>query len=135
LFYPRGVVGHVHVSWMDAIKERRVEAVSSHRAIVFNDLDSVESIRVVNKGISGDGDADSFGEFQYLVRDGDIVSPQLLRREPLKNLCMHFLDCIGSGKAPLTDGIHGTAVIRVLEAADRSIAARGRELPIRDLSA
>ncbi|MFQ5587035.1 MAG: hypothetical protein ACE5GF_09500, partial [Thermodesulfobacteriota bacterium] len=98
---------------------------------VFDDLNTFESIRVFEKGISYDRDVDSYGEFRYLMRDGDIISPKIVQREPLKNLCNHFLNCIREGKAPLTGGRQGTNVVKVLIAIDESMNKRGAVVEIR----
>lgn len=130
LFYPSGAIGHIQASWVDARKIREVVLITGKRRIEFNDLDTLESVRVYEKGISIERDVESFGEFQYSLRDGEIVSPKLERREPLKSMCQHFLDCMREGRQPLTDGQSGTRVVRVLRAAADSLARRGQELPV-----
>jgi predicted dehydrogenase len=92
---------------------------------VFDDLDLVESLRIYEKGVTADRPVDSFGEFQFLVRDGDIVSPRLVQREPLRNLCAEFIDCVDHHRRPLADGELGLEVVRVLEAAERSSGQSG----------
>jgi predicted dehydrogenase len=71
------------------------------------------------------GDVDSFGEFQLLLRDGDILSPRVPATEPLKVQLEHFFHCVRSGKEPLTPGRAGVDVVRVMEAIDLSLAAGG----------
>jgi predicted dehydrogenase len=75
-------------------------------------------------------EADSFGEFRFLVRDGDIISPKIEPSEPLKNQCAHFLDCIEKGIRPLTDGQNGLDVVRVMEAVQESLHKRGAPVEI-----
>jgi predicted dehydrogenase len=130
LSYPGGVVGNIQVSWLDASKIREVVAITQRRRLVFDDLDNLESLRIFEKGISTQADADSFGEFQYLLRDGDILSPSIRRREPLRNLCNEFLECVRSGNAPLTGGADGTMVVRALRAAAESRMKHGQEVPV-----
>ncbi|MBU0673516.1 MAG: Gfo/Idh/MocA family oxidoreductase [Proteobacteria bacterium] len=128
LNYPGGVMGHIQVSWVDANKVREVIAITGKRRVLFNDLDSLESIRVFEKGISFDEGAESFGEFQYLLRDGNIFSPKVERKEPLKNQCLHFVHCIEDGSRPVSDGRNGTMVVRVLRAASESMRQHGKEV-------
>lgn len=128
LFYPGGSLGHIQASWVDASKVREMVVITSRRRIVFDDLDNLESVRVFNKGISIERDVESFGEFQFRLRDGDILSPRVERREPLRTLCEHFVDCVRGGRKPLSDGHNGTAVVRVLAAAARSMAEGGRRV-------
>ena len=75
-------------------------------------------------------EADSFGEFRLLVRDGDIVSPWIETSEPLRTLGSHFLQCVTSGARPLTDGINGLEVVRVMSAIDESLKQSGAPVKV-----
>jgi predicted dehydrogenase len=130
LFYPGGTIGHIQASWVDANKIRELVLITGKRRIEFNDLDNLESVRIFEKGISIEHDVESFGEFQYRLRDGDILSPKVERSEPLKNLCEHFVECVQEGKRPLSDGVNGTQVVRVLKAASTSMAEGGRRVEV-----
>lgn len=68
---------------------------------------------------------DTFAEFQYAYHYGDIHSPYIRQDEPLKVECGHFLDCIRHGRRPLTSGEDGLKIVRILEAASRSLEAQG----------
>lgn len=125
LTFPGNVVANIQASWVDSNKIREVVAIGSKMRIVFNDLDNLEKIRIFKKGISPQRDITGFGEFQYLLRDGEIVSPKLELREPLMTLCNHFLDCIESGEKPLSDGEDGRAIVAVLEAIEESMQQGG----------
>jgi predicted dehydrogenase len=132
LGYSNGVIGNIHVSWADPNKVREVVAVGSARRVVFDDLSALERVRIFEKGVSvGEMDAQSFGEFKLLVRDGDIISPRIEASEPLKNQCEEFLECVRTGVRPLTDAQFATDVVRVLVAADASLRANGqaKEIP------
>lgn len=133
LGYPDNVLGHVHVSWADPDKAREVVVVKSDRRIVFNDLNGPEQVRVFEKGVSPvDEEPLNYGEFRFQIRDGDIISPRIEPVEPLKNQCRHFLECIRTGKRPMSNGIHGRDVVRVLEAINRSIERKGMQVPVED---
>jgi len=128
LEYPNGIVAHLHISWTDPSKVREVVVVGSDKRIVFNDLDAFERVRVFEKGVKVDGDEIdlNFGEFQFLVRDGDIISPAIDSViEPLKHQCGHFLHCIRRGETPFTDGRQGRDIVRVMAAIDQSVERRG----------
>ena len=133
LGYPGNVLGHVHVSWADPDKAREVVVVKSDRRIVFNDLNGPEQVRVFEKGVSPvDEEPLNYGESRFQIRDGDIISPRIEPVEPLKNQCRHFLECIRTGKRPMSNGIHGRDVVRVLEAINRSIERKGMQVPVED---
>jgi predicted dehydrogenase len=124
LGYPGGVLGHVHVSWVDPQKVREIVVVGSSQRIVFNDLDANERVRVFDKGVVRESEPETFGE-SFLLRDGEIVSPVVQATEPLKQQCCEFIEAVRSGRPPTTDARFGAEVVRVLEAIDRSLALRG----------
>jgi predicted dehydrogenase len=128
--YKNNVIANIHTSWVDPNKVREVVVVGSRRRIIFNDLNNTERVRIFEKGMSATMEADSYGEFRLIVHDGDIISPHVTPSEPLKNLAMHFLDCITNGKQPLTDGRNGTEVVRVMAAIDRSLAQDGAPVDV-----
>jgi len=131
LSYPDGVVGHVHVSWADPNKVREVVVVGSEKRVLFNDLDPLERVRVFDKGVAlaRTEEPTTFGEYHFMLRDGAITSPALPVIEPLKHQIGHFLHCIRRNETPLTDGAQGSAVVRVMEAIEASVAQNG--MPVR----
>lgn len=130
LTYPGGCIGSIHVSWIDSNKMREIVAVGSRKRIVFDDLNNLEKIRVYEKGASVERAYEGFGEFQLLLRDGDIVSPRLEFHEPLRVQCQHFLDCVMNGVKPLTDGREGSNVVRVMNAIEGSMRCDGAPVQI-----
>ena len=125
LGYKRGILGNIHVSWIDSNKVRELVVVGSKKRVVFNDLDNLERIRIFDKGVSITGEVDSFGEFQLQLRDGDIHSPRVETNEPLKAQCQHFFECAESGKKPLSDGRNGLSVVKTMVAIDKSLRLHG----------
>ncbi len=127
LEFPGGIGANVHISWLDPRKVRCVTIVGSKKMIVYDDVSADARIVVYDRGISKSSAAGSlgtyttYGEFQLLLRAGDIVIPKLDFIEPLQVECRHFIDCIRDGKQPETDGRNGLAVVQVLEAAQRSL--------------
>jgi predicted dehydrogenase len=131
LGYPDNVLAHVHVSWADPDKRREVVVVKSDKRIIFNDLNGIEQVRVFEKGVSPvEQEPLNYGEFRFEIRDGDIISPRIEPVEPLKNQCRHFLECVRSGKRPISSGVEGREVVRVLEAVNRSIESRGIQVEV-----
>jgi predicted dehydrogenase len=131
LGYPDNVLAHVHVSWADPDKAREVVVVKSDKRIVFNDLNGIEQVRVFEKGVSPvEQEPLNYGEFRFEIRDGDIVSPHIEPVEPLKQQCRHFLECVRTGKRPISSGAEGRDVVRVLEAVNRSIECKGLQVEV-----
>jgi predicted dehydrogenase len=131
LGYPKGILGHIHVSWADAYKVREVVVVGSEERIAFNDFNPLERVRVFEKGVKMiEPEASSYGEYHFRMRDGDIISPRVDASEPLKNECSHFLECVRTGARPLSDAHVGRAVVQVMETIDRSMALHGTPVRI-----
>ncbi len=123
--YPEKVTAHLHVSWLDPNKIRKLTVVGSKKMLVYDDVSNVEKLRVYDKGVNVLPHYDTFGEFQLSYRYGDIVLPRIDDSEPLKNEAEHFIQCIRDGKSPSSDGRSGLEVVEVLEAACRSIREGG----------
>lgn len=139
LDFPGGVGSNVHISWLDPCKVRRMTVVGSDKMVVYDDVRADARIMVYDRGVTkkankttspGAGDAslgsyESFGEFQLLLRAGNVLIPKLDFVEPLKLECEHFVECVRTGKRPMTDGYDGLRVVRALEAAEISMQQDG----------
>ena len=123
LRFPSGLAAHLHLSWLDPHKERRFTVVGSKRMATFDDMDLERKVTVYDKGF--DESAGSYGE--YITRAGDIWSPSIGNREPLRLECEHFVQCLRDGVTPRSDGETGVRVVRVLEALQQSLEATARE--------
>jgi predicted dehydrogenase len=119
---------HLHLSWLDPHKERRFTVVGSRRMATFDDMDLERKVTVYDKGF--DEDSRSYGE--YITRSGDIWSPRVPNREPLRVECEHFVECVREGRTPQSDGASGLRVVRVLEALQQRLDAtrRGARAPV-----
>ena len=131
LGYHSDIVGHIHASWADAYKVREVVVVGSEARIVFNDVNPMWRIQVFEKGVSiRDPEPATFGEYQLRISDGEIISPRVEASEPLKNECIHFIDCVQRRKRPFSDGWFARDVVQAMEAIDRSIASNGAPMEV-----
>jgi predicted dehydrogenase len=117
LRFPSGIVAHLHLSWLDPHKERRLTVVGARRMATFDDMLIEGKLTIYDKGF--DEDTRSWGE--YIARSGDVFSPRIPNAEPLRIECEHFIECIRSGSQPRSDGDSGLRVVRVLEALQRSL--------------
>jgi predicted dehydrogenase len=130
LRYPQSALANIHVSWLNPNKIRSTTVVGSKKMLVYDDVSSLEKIRIYDKGVTVTPHYDTFGEFQLSYRYGDISIPRLDDAEPLKIECQHFVDCIEKGVAPRSGGKHGYEVLLTLDAADRSMREHGKEMAI-----
>lgn len=130
LFFESKLIAHIHVNWLAPVKVRRTLIGGSNKMIVYDDLEPSEKIKVYDKGITMNCNSHSYGEkvHQMLVgyRSGDMYAPRLDMTEALKIELEQFIDCIEQNARPITDGHAGLRVVRILEAATRSLAQRGR---------
>ncbi len=131
LGYANDVIGNIHVSWADPNKVREVVVVGSRQRLVFDDLNSMERVRIYEKGVSvGETHSGSFGEFKLLMRDGDIVSPKIELSEPLKTQLTDFVESVRGRRPPLSGALSGTHVVQALKAIDASMRARGKAVEV-----
>lgn len=129
LWYPGGVMVNLHVSWLSPRKVRDITIVGENGMLTFDDMNLSEPVRLYDKQVTErrtPGFIDTFASFRTSIREGDILIPRVGASEPLRTECDHFLDCVATGTQPLADGKSGAAVVRVLEALDRSLRQSGR---------
>ncbi len=131
LFFPGNVLANIHVSWLDPRKVRRLTVIGSRKMAVFDDVDVSETIKIYDKGVIKEKRYSNFGEFQMILRDGDILIPKVALSEPLKNQCQYFIDVL-RGRKPLLSGPEvGLRVVEVMDAAQRSLRAGGKTVALR----
>jgi predicted dehydrogenase len=124
LRFPSGLSAHLHLSWLDPHKTRSFTLVGARKMATFDDMELERKVTVYDKGF--DQDVRSYGE--YITRTGDIHSPAISNREPLRIECEHFVECIREGRTPRSDGEAGLRVVRVLDALQRSLEASRRAI-------
>jgi predicted dehydrogenase len=122
LRFPSGRAAHLHLSWLDPHKSRRLTVVGSKQMATFDDMALDRKVTVYDKGF--DESATSYGE--YITRSGDAWSPRVDNVEPLRVECEHFVACVRDGTTPHSDGESGLRVVRVLEELQGSLAASAR---------
>lgn len=135
LRFPSGIAAHLHVSWLDPKKTRRMVIVGSKKMLVYDDVSTDAKIMIYDKGIDKEGidrrlpDIESYAQFQLRHRSGDVLIPKLAFQEPLRRECRHFVDCILNGTEPVTDGANGLQVVRVLEAIQSALEDSRSRMP------
>ena len=126
-------MAHVHVSWLDPHKERKLTIVGSKKMVVFDDTKASEKIWLYDKGVDTKLDYTTYDEYMSL-RIGDITIPHVPSGEPLRFECMHFLDCVKDHKHPRSDGDDGLQVLSVLQAAQNSLEKGGAPIEVLKIS-
>jgi predicted dehydrogenase len=131
LGYQNSFIAHFHVNWLSPVKVRKTMIAGSEKMLVWNDLDQAEKIKIYDKGIKvKQGEREQKERLLVSYRSGDMYAPRIDQVEALSLMVKEFADCIQESRPALTDGEAGLRVLRVLDAANRSIKADGANVRI-----
>jgi predicted dehydrogenase len=128
LHYPGGRMAHVHVSWLDPHKTRKLTVVGDRKMAVFDDTSADQKLAVFDKGV--EPPATLTYEEGVRIRTGDILVPALKMVEPLRRECLAFVEAVRTRKAPIADGASGLHVVRTLESGSASLAQGGARIEL-----
>jgi predicted dehydrogenase len=131
LDFEDGLLASFHVNWLSPVKVRQFLIGGSKKSVVYNDLEPTEKVKVYDRGITArSADAEARRGILVSYRVGDIWSPHIEQAEPLQTMVGHFADCVARGERPLTDGEFGLRIVRLLEAAQRSLKGQGQRVSL-----
>ena len=132
LDYPTNQSVHLHLSWLDPQKTRQTIIVGSQKMLVFDDVSPDQQIQIYDKRVEREYQAltTEFGDFKMRTRAGDLIVPAIHSSEPLFQEIDHFLGCVKSGSAPMTDALNGVEVVSILEALSQSMQTSGSIVPV-----
>jgi len=133
LDYGDDVLVSLHVNWMSPVKIRHFLVGGSRRSVLYNDLDPSEPIKVYDRGIDLQTHPEDRRQVMISYRSGDVISPRVDRTEALQNVVEHFADRIVHGVTPISGGEQGLRLVRILEAADLSLAKGGAQVELTDV--
>ena len=126
LLFPGNLIGHIQANWLAPAKIRRTILGGDQQMIVYDDLDAMEKIKVYDKGITVQDEA----KLRITYRSGDVWCPRVEPGEALQVEAQHFLECIQLKKRPITDGAVGLRIVKMIEAADRSLRSHGEPMEL-----
>jgi predicted dehydrogenase len=130
LFFENPQIAHVHVNWLTPVKVRHTLIGGSEKMILYDDLEPSEKVKVYDKGIIISQSPEAVYEMLVSYRSGDMWAPRLDATEALQTEALHFIDCVENNKSPQTDGASGLRLVRIVEAAEKSLRARGELVKI-----
>ncbi len=130
VYFPKRIIAHVNVNWLSPVKVRTTLIGGEKKMLVWNDLEADEKIRIYDKGVSMSANPSNLHQLLVSYRSGDMWAPQVEQVEALRAETGYFLKCIGENSTPFNDGIAGLRVVRILEAADRSVRNRGEAITL-----
>ena len=125
VYFNDNTIAHFNVNWLSPVKVRTTLLGGEKRMLVWNDLEADEKIKVYDKGVEIKNGQNVY-DLLVSYRSGDMWAPKIEQREALAAEARYFIDCIQKGEAPFNDGIAGLRVVKLLEAADRSLAGMGK---------
>jgi predicted dehydrogenase len=128
IYFRNSIIAHINVNWLSPVKVRTTLIGGEKKMLVWNDLDADEKIKVYDRGVDITN-GQSVRELLVSYRSGDMWSPKVEQTEALRAEAKYFIDCITKDERPFNDGVAGLRVVRMLEAADKSLKDRGK--PIR----
>lgn len=127
--FNNGTIAHFHLNWLAPVKVRQILIGGSKKMIVYDDVQPSEKVKVYDKGVNI---TSREGIYEALIqyRTGDMYSPKLDPTEALSLLASHFVECVRDSKTPITNGESGLNVVKILEAAQKSIGSNGKLITI-----
>jgi predicted dehydrogenase len=128
IYFRNSIIAHINVNWLSPVKVRTTLIGGEKKMLVWNDLDADEKIKVYDKGVDI-SNGQSVRDLLVSYRSGDMWSPKLEQTEALRAEAKYFIECISNNERPFNDGVAGLRVVRILEAADKSLKDKGK--PIR----
>lgn len=126
------LIAHLHLNWLAPVKVRRTLVGGSKKMIVYDDMENSEKVRIFDKGVVQSHDPERRQNLLTGYRNGDVLAPQLETTEALRLMAQEFIHSIKEGRPPLSDGYAGYRVVRLLEAAQRSIEENGALVVLQD---
>jgi predicted dehydrogenase len=130
MLFPDEFIAHFHFNWLAPVKIRRTMIAGSSKMVLYDDIEPTEKVRVYDKGVTASRSRET--DYQTLVsyRTGDVWAPKLDSTEALRYVVAEFLDSIRESRPSLTDGAAGLRVVRLLEAAQRSMKNGGQAVTL-----
>jgi predicted dehydrogenase len=131
VFYEDSTFAHFHINWLSPIKVRQILIGGSEKMIVYNDMENTEKIKVYDSGVeTTPGSKDELYNTLIQYRTGDMYAPKLDPAEALKTECLHFIECVEKGIQPISNGEFGLEIVKILEAAQRSMEQQGTKISL-----
>ena len=130
LFFPIGQIAHIHVNWLAPVKVRHTLIGGSEKMILYDDIEPSEKVKVYHKGITVTPGPEDVYKMLVSYRSGDMWAPRLENSEALQTEVKHFVDCVENKRPPESDGLSGLRIVKMIEAAERSLRNRGELIDI-----
>ncbi len=127
--FASGLIAHFHNNWLSPVKVRTMLIGGSKKTIHYDDMEVSEKVKIYDRGIEV-STPEGVRDVLVSYRLGDMWAPRLDTSEALRLVAAEFAGCIESGRTPVTDGISGLNVVKILEASEMSIKHGGKEVKL-----
>ena len=128
--YPGNLLGHLHVNWLAPVKVRTTLIGGTKKMVVYDDTEPSEKVKIYDKGVSYSEKKEDVYQMLVQYRSGDMLAPKLEPSEALKLVSKEFVDSINEDRKPLTDGVAGLRVVKLLESANESMKQKGKVIKL-----
>jgi predicted dehydrogenase len=129
IYFGDSMIAHLNVNWLSPVKVRTTLLGGEKKMVVWNDVEADEKVKVYDKGVDITN-GQSVYELLVSYRSGDMYSPKIDQTEALTAEAKYFINCIQKDETPFNDGQAGLRVVKLLEAADRSLKERGKAVTL-----
>ena len=129
IYFPDRIIAHINVNWLSPVKVRTTLIGGEKKMLVWNDLEADEKIKVYDKGVDVKNGQKVY-ELLVSYRSGDMWAPKVDQVEALAAEARYFVECVSKNQTPFNDGVAGLRVVKMLEAADRSLQERGKAVEL-----
>jgi predicted dehydrogenase len=124
IYYGDRMIAHINVNWLSPVQVRTTLIGGEKKMLVWNDLEADEKIRIYDKGVAITS-GQAVHDLLVSYRSGDMWAPRIDQMEALAVEAKYFAECVSTGKTPINDGQAGLRIVRILEAANQSLAQGG----------
>jgi predicted dehydrogenase len=125
VYMDKNIVGHINVSWVSPVKIRQTLIGGTSKMILYDDNQPSEKIKVYDKGVNLYETKEDLYHLKVQYRVGDMWCPKISDHEALGFETKHFVECLKNRQTPLTDGVAGLEVVKILVASQKSLHTRG----------
>ena len=129
VLFPDNVMAHFHVNWLSPVKVRKILIGGTKLMVVYDDMEPSEKVKLYDKGVDVKG-PDSMYKALVEYRSGDMFAPHVDQTEALALMAADFVNSVKTGATPRSSAQSGVNVVRLLEAADRSLKMGGLVVPL-----
>lgn len=130
LKFASGAIAHFHVNWLAPVKVRTTLIGGTKKMIVFDDMETVEKLKIYDKGVEVSKEKEGIYKSMVQYRMGDMFAPHIENVEALSKEIEHFAQVVWGNEQPISGSDAGLRVVKILEAAEKSIKNSGIEIPL-----